>query len=169
MKTNAFKFINDLPQVIISFNTQTEDELLFTVILLRLSRKKDHCIDELFRDSPTELKIKELEVKRVGLLRKRYPKEANVFKVSLDKKKFLRKDFTIDLFKARQAVSNELNTIFNGIRDFNGGILSKQQEVFQELRNLVKEKSSNKDFLLENFFYSLTPPFTPNTHPSPFP
>ena len=51
-----------------------------------------------------------------------------------------------------------MNTIFNGIRDFNGGILSKQQEVFQELRNLIHETSSQKDFLLENFFYSITPP-----------
>jgi hypothetical protein len=70
----------------------------------------------------------------------------------------LRKDFSIDLFKARQALSSELNKIFKGIRDFNGGILSKQQEAFIALRNLLKDAPAYKDFLLENFFYSLTPP-----------
>lgn len=150
------KYLNDLPQVIISFNAQTEELLQFTVILLRILRGDEPSLADLFADVDTELKFQELEVKRVGMLRKRYPKEANVFKVSINKRKFLRKDFTIDLFKARQTVSHELNRIFKGIRDFNGGILSKQQEVFSELRNLIK--GPEKDFLLENFFYSITPP-----------
>lgn len=156
--SQQLKYTNDLPQVIISFNAQTEESLQFTVILLRVLREEDPPIAEIFSRSNSDLRIQELETKRVGLLRKRYPKEANVFKVSLNKKMFLRKDFTIDLFKARQVVSFELNKIFSGIRDFNGGILSKQQEVFTELRNLLQETSSPKDFLLENFFYSITPP-----------
>jgi hypothetical protein len=156
--SQQLKYLNDLPQVIISFNAQTEQQLQFTVILLRILREEDFSLTEIFSKATTELKIEDLEVKKVGLLRKRYSKEANVFKVSLDKKPFLRKDYTIDLFKARQSVSLELNNIFKGIRDFNGGILSKQQEVFQELRSLIKETSSDNDFLLENFFYSITPP-----------
>jgi hypothetical protein len=156
--SQQLKYLNDLPQVIISFNAQTEQQLQFTVILLRILRDNDPSLTEIFSTTSTDLKIEDLEVKKVGLLRKRYPKEANVFKVSLDKKQFLRKDYTIDLFKARQSVSLELNNIFKGIRDFNGGILSKQQEVFQELRSLIKETSSDHDFLLENFFYSITPP-----------
>ncbi len=156
--SQQLKYLNDLPQVIISFNAQTEQQLQFTIILLRILRDDDPSLIDIFSKTSTDLKIEDLEVKKVGLLRKRYPKEANVFKVSLDKKQFLRKDYTIDLFKARHSVSLELNNIFKGIRDFNGGILSKQQEVFQELRSLVKETSSDNDFLLENFFYSITPP-----------
>lgn len=155
--SQQLKYISDLPQVIISFNAQTEQALQFTVILLRVLREEDRSLPALFQAAGTDLKIEELEVKKVGLLRKRYPKEANVFKISLDKKKFLRRDFTIDLFKARQELSLELSQIFGGIRDFNGGILSKQQEVFQQLRTLVGNSSQN-DFLLENFFYSITPP-----------
>ena len=156
--SQQLKYTNDLPQLIISFNAQTEQSLQFTVILLRILRDNELSLPEIFAASGTEIKIEELEIKRVGLLRKRYPKESNVFKISLDKRKFLRRDFTIDLFKARQELSFELNSIFNGIRDFNGGILSKQQEVFQTLRGLINETSSQKDFLLENFFYSITPP-----------
>ncbi len=156
--SQQLKYINDLPQVILSFNTQTEHFLQFTVIVVRVLREGDLPLPDIFSSSQTPLAIEELEVKKIGLLRKRYPKESNLFKISLDKKKFLRRDFTIDLFKARQYLSCELNAIFNGIRDFNGGILSKQQEVFQALRALISESSSQKDFLLENFFYSISPP-----------
>jgi hypothetical protein len=158
--SQQLKYLNDLPQVIISFNAQTEQQLQFTVILLRILHDEALSLTEIVSKTASDLKITDLEVKKVGLLRKKYPKEANVFKVSLDKKQFLRKDHTIDLFKARQFVSFELNNIFQGIRDFNGGILSKQQEVFQELRSLIEEKSFNSDFLLENFFYSITPPLS---------
>jgi hypothetical protein len=127
------------------------------VILLRVLKGKTPSIMDCFSASP-ELAIRDLETKHIGMLRKKHVKEANVFKVALNKKKFLRKDFSIDLFKARQALSSELNKIFKGIRDFNGGILSKQQEAFIVLRNLLKDTPAYKDFLLENFFYSLTPP-----------
>lgn len=164
--SQQLKFVNDLPQVIISFNTQTEESLLFTVILVRIVRSNTRPLEEIFASIPSEIQIKEIETRKVGLLRKRLPKEANVFKISLNKKKFIRKDFTIDLFRARQIVSKELGRILKGIRDFNGGILSKQQEVFQELRTLVNETSSNKDFLLENFFYSITPPLRQSLIPA---
>ncbi len=155
--SQQLKFVSDIPQVIISFDSQNEESLFFTVILLRLHKEKDRPLKELFSSSKTSLTIKELETKPVGKLRKKHVKESNVFKVSLHKKKFLRKDFSIDLFKARQAVSLELETVFGGIRDYNGGILSKQLEVFQALQELLHE-ATYKDFLLENFFYSLTPP-----------
>ncbi|MBS0621046.1 MAG: hypothetical protein JSS61_06275 [Verrucomicrobia bacterium] len=150
-------YLNDLPQVIISFHAQSEEKLFFTVILLRILRGSEKPIASLFQQGQTILESGEVETKRVGLLRKRYPKEANVFQVSLPKKQFLR-NFSVDLFKARHAVSSELHRLFDGIRDFNGGILAKQQEVFQELQGMLKERTHHKDFLLENFFYSLTPP-----------
>ncbi|MES2121538.1 MAG: hypothetical protein V4492_02030 [Chlamydiota bacterium] len=164
--SQQLKFVSDLPQVIISFNAQTEESLLFTVILLRIVRSNTRSLTEIFSSIPSEIEVQEIETRKVGLLRKRLPKEANVFKVSLNKKKYIRKDFTIDLFKARQAVSKELGRILKGIRDFNGGILSKQQEVFHELRALVNETSSNKDFLLENFFYSISPPLRQSLIPA---
>lgn len=94
----------------------------------------------------------------MGLLRKKYPKEANVFTVKISKSPFLRKDYTLDLFKARQAVSAELFRIVGEMRDFNGGILSKQQEMFEELKSGLSVTDHAGDFLLENFFYSLSPP-----------
>ena len=158
--SRQLKYVNDLPQVIISFNTQTKHQLIFTVILLRVLNDSSPDIIHLFDKANTSIKIERLEVKSAGLLRKKYQKEANIFYIALNKTPFLRR-FSIDLFKARQFLSSELNRIFKGgIRDFNGGILSKQQEVFHELCSSFKELSSHEKFLLENFFYSLTPPLS---------
>jgi hypothetical protein len=151
------KYLHDLPQVVISFDTQTETELCFTVIALRIVKPNDKPLHTLLLASPSALTFEAPEVRHTGLLRKKYVKEANVFKVKLDKRPFLRKDYSLDLLKARQALSHELNHLLGGIRDFNGGILSKQQEVFQELRSSLGEIAQHHDFLLENFFYSLTP------------
>ncbi len=156
--SQQLKYIHDIPQVIITFDMQTEEELTFTVILLRLLKQSELSIPEIFQQARTELKLQSHEVKQVGILRKKYIKEANVFSVSVDKKQFLRKDYSLDLFRARQDLSSELHRILGGIRDFNGGILSKQQEVFQELRDSISDSNVHQDFLLENFFYSLSPP-----------
>src|SRR3990172_1813788 len=156
--SQQLKFLHDLPQVVISFDEQTETGLSFTVIALRILKPHDLSCHAIFSSAQSKLKFESLEVRQVGLLRKKYLKEANVFKARIEKRQFLRKDHSLDLFKARQAVSCELNRLFGGIRDFNGGILSKQQEVFQEFRDSIKDSEQNNDFLLKNFFYSLTPP-----------
>ncbi len=155
--SQQLKFFSDLPQVIISFDEQEEKELIFRVILLRILKNNTESLLDIFAAS-SELSIRDLEIRHVGTFRKKHIKEANVLKVAINKKKFLRKDFSIDLFKARQTLSSELDRIFKGIRDFNGGILSKQQEALLQLRSLLKGSVVYKVFLLENFFYSLTPP-----------
>lgn len=158
--SRQLKYVNDLPQVTISFNTQTKHQLIFTVILLRVLNSSSPDIISLFDKANTSITIERLEVKSAGMLRKKYRKEANIFHIAISKNQFLRK-FSIDLFKARQFLSSELNRIFKGgIRDFNGGILSKQQEVFHELQRSFKELPPHENFLLENFFYSLSPPLS---------
>lgn len=157
--SNQLKYVHDIPQVIVSFHQQTPGEVSFTVILLQLSKPDTVPIKNIFSESSTILKLNDLDVKIVGLLRKKYPKEANVFELSLDKSPFLRKDFSLDLYKARQAVIIELSELIGEFRDYNGGMISKQTEVFKELRTLVHSENIRNDFLLENFFYSLSPTY----------
>jgi len=164
--SHELKYVRDIPQVVISFDTQTESELAFTVILLRILQSKEASLEEIFRLSKSSIRFQDFDVKSVGLLRKKYVKEANIFSARLDKKSFLRKDYTLDLFKARQAVSAELALILGDIRDFNGGILSKQHELFHELRQALLSLGHNNDFLLENFFYSITPPLMQSLLPA---
>ncbi len=163
---NQLKYVKDMPQVVISFDTQGEGDMSFTIILLRLlNPKKSSPLKDLLSTPHTFLKFHDFEIKHVGNLRNKYVKEANIFKVILDKKPFLRKDYSLDLFKARQAVFSELSSILGEMRDFNGGILSNQHEIFHELKQTLLEEGHKDDFLLESFFYSINPPLMRSIFP----
>lgn len=156
--SSQIKYIDDLPQVFISFDEQTYDHLFFTVILIRILKPGDRSVEEIFADAETSLEFIPDRCKMVGMIRKKYPKEANVFRVRLPMRGFLRQDHSIDLTKARSGVVDELNRVIGEFRDFNGGMISKQNELLCNFRELLLSSSVKfNDLLLENFFYSLTP------------
>lgn len=157
--SSQIKFLRDAPQVFISFDQQTQSNLIFTVILVRVLKPGVPSIQELFKQSETFLEYIHDHCKLGGMLRKKYPKEATTFRVKLKNDQFMRKDHSIDLYKARQAVVMELRHILGDFRDYNGGMITKQHEVICAVRDLLKdcEKPICNDLLLENFFYSLTP------------
>lgn len=152
---NQIKFVRDIPQVYVSFDEQTYSHLFFTVILVRVLRPKDPPVEDLFRDS--NLEYIHDRCRFVGLTRKKYPKEATVFRLKLDKEDFLRHDYSIDLSEARQRVVAELISVVGEIRDYNGGMISKQNELLATLRQIVQREGYTDSLLLDNFFYSLTP------------
>lgn len=155
--SNQIKYIRDIPQVFISFDEQTFTHLFFTIIHVRVVKKNDKKIEELFKEADTFLEYIHDFSKTVGSIRKRYPKEATVFRVKLPKDMFLRDDHSIDLYKARQVVVAELERVLDKLRDYNGGMITKQNELLGKVRRLLAEDGVYNDLLLENFFYSLTP------------
>ena len=114
-------------------------------------------IQELFQRSKTFLKFIPDRVKTVGMLRKKYPKEAAVFRVRLSTSSFLRQDHSVDLLKARHVVTSELQRIVGEVRDYNGGMIAKQQEQFFGLKSLFPNMGRREEILLENFFHSIFP------------
>ncbi len=155
--SNQLKFSRDLPQVIINFDEQSESELSFTVICLRVLNSTDLSIQDLFEQSDSFLSFVPDRIKQVGLLRKKYPKEATVFRVKFSAYHFLRTDHSVDLFKARQAIVQELQRILGEFRDYNGGMIAKQHEQFIALKELFFQLDRNEELLLENFFHSIFP------------
>ncbi len=155
--SKQLKYIRDIPQVIITFDKQTDFKVSFTVILLRVLKPKMHSIKKLFGKSDTCLEFTPEQVRVVGHLRNKYEKEANVFRLEIDKTHFLRADHSIDLYKARRAVFMELVNVLGECRDYNGGLITKQNEVFCALKDLLGDMEEHHLFQLENFFYSLTP------------
>lgn len=156
--SNQIKYLSDIPQIIISFEEQKLSSLFFTVILVRVVKPSDHPIPELFKNSNTCLEYIHDRSKTVGFLRNKYTKEATVFAVKLPKENFMRRDHSIDLNKARQTVVNELTKVIGEIRDFNGGTISRQNELLCSLReDIMHEQVKYNELLLENFFYSLSP------------
>lgn len=153
--SHQLKFVRDLPQIIIDFNQQTEDSLEFIVILLRIILPGTESLESLLKRKFFALEYFADRTKIVGSLRKKYQKEANVFRVRIQKKSFLRQDHSVDLYKARQEVVKELTESIGEFRDYNGGIIAKETELFEALREKIDEKHT---YFLENFFYSLSPP-----------
>lgn len=156
--SNQIKYLRDIPQVSISFDEQTDRNLFFTIIIVKLATNENKPLQDGFKSGDTFLRYIHDRTKTVGYLRKKYPKEATVFRVKFPKDSFLRGDHSIDLYKARQAVVNELNRLFGEFRDFNGGMIAKQNELLTEVRaQLSREGAKYSEILLENFFYSLAP------------
>ena len=155
--SSQISYLRDIPQVFISFDEQTHSNVFFTVILVRVVRSDNKSVQEMFIDRSTCLEYIPDRVQIVGTLRKKHQKEATIFRVKMVKEQFLRSDHSIDINRARQTVVAELFNIMGDIRDFNGGMISKQNEMLEDLKALLKEDVRYSELLLENFFYSLNP------------
>lgn len=156
--SHQLKLVRDLPQVIIDFNQQLEDQLEFLVTVARVVKPNLPSIGACFESLPTFLEYIPERRKIVGALRKKYKKEASVFRLRIRKHPFLRTNHSVDLYKARNEVALELARLMGEFRDFNGGTISKETELFDKLKIQLGSKAVEHAFLLEDYFYSLTPP-----------
>jgi oligopeptide transport system substrate-binding protein len=155
--SRELKYVGDIPQVFVSYCGQNEEQLTFNVILARILKGDSLKVEEILADAPEGLEVHCEQERIVGMLRKRYRKEAYVFSVHMDKAAFFRRDHSIDLYRARKRVVSFLSERFGAVRDYNGGLMLKQGELLSAVRQLLCDEPLNDDFLLENFFYSLTP------------
>jgi hypothetical protein len=155
--TNQIKYVRDIPQVMINFDEQAHAHMYFTIIMARLLKNDMLPICELYKKNASRLEYLHDRSKIMGFVRKKYAKEASVFRVKLPKEGFLRADHSIDLYKARQLIVQELSNVFGEIRDYNGGMISKQTELFSTIRAMLNFVGELDELLLENFFYSLSP------------
>ncbi len=152
---DQLKTVRDLPQATITFEEQTHFDLFFTVVLLRLVKEKiEGVLPLLERQFPKIVFIPD-RIDSVGVLRKGHFKEATVFRVQLNKESFFRKDRSVDLYRARRAVVKMLTETLGPVRDYNGGLILKQNERLEDFMALASKE--HDPFLLENFFYSITP------------
>ncbi|GAB4228138.1 MAG: hypothetical protein Tsb0021_05360 [Chlamydiales bacterium] len=154
---NQIQYLSDPSQVFISFQEQTLTHIYFTVILVYLKSKSSLTTNHNLEQTTSKLQIYTEWTKPVGSIRKKYVKEAATMRVGVSKDAFLREDHSLDLYKARQVVFEELQRIFGPLRDYNGGLISKEGEQLSKLKQLLYSINIHQDFLVENFFYSLTP------------
>lgn len=157
---NQIKYLRDIPQVFISFDEQAYSHLYFTVILARVLKGNLTSVSDLFKENNTWIEYVHDRTKLMGYIRKKYPKEATVFRLKLPKEGFLRSDHSIDLYKARQTVVEEISRVIGEVRDYNGGMISKQHELLSNIRHMLSDVREYDELLLENFFYSLAPVVT---------
>ena len=155
--SHQLKYVKDLPQVIISFDEQTDKHLSFTVVLVRLLGDPASDPYTLCKQMHPQYEVIIERERKVGLIRNKYPKQALVLRVKLPSTPFLREDDSLDLYLARKEVVLELQKAFGDIRDFNGGMISKQSEAFLSLKKLLGSLAFQHKLLLENFFHAIYP------------
>lgn len=164
--SGELKNLYDIPQMMISFDQHSQNELTFTVVLLRVKKEGDLPIQQLLKDVDNRIQFISDRVQIVSYLEKNYPIEANVFRLEIRKlSMFLRMDFSVNLYLARQEIVFFLNKCIGEIRDYNGGMIVKQEELLSQFKRLFKDISKHFLELLENFFYSLNPIESQSTIP----
>lgn len=158
--TSQIKYVRDLPQVSIHYEKQTDSDLIFTVIIAKLL--KTIPLRKILEKSELKMDIDDIRV--MGYLKQKYPKEAAVLRLTVNKRPFFRADYSVDLLKARQKIVSDLRGSLGDFRDFNGGMILKQDESLQTLRQLLGKLEHEQELLLENYFYSLKPAVMQTVH-----
>ncbi len=155
--SKQIKYVKDLPQVIINYDSQNSNEIQFQIIMVRILQVQTPSIKQLIDSSCIFCHIHLEEVKTIGLLRNKYIKEANLFRISINKASFFRPDNSLDLRKARSMVAAELTKVIGEFRDYNGGMIAKQHYVFRQAKKLLPFLTQSQEHFLANVFYSLKP------------
>ena len=155
--SRQLRFVNDIPQAILSFDAQKEDDLCFTVIVARTTVEGSPAISDLFAKSNSGVRFFTDRVRQVGQLRRKYIKEAAVVRALVPYGAFLREDRSVDFFKAREYILNAVSDAIGEVRDFNGGMIHKQTEMLVSLKSSLGRLSESQNLLIEKFFFSLMP------------
>ncbi|MGB7979070.1 MAG: hypothetical protein WCF19_07945 [Chlamydiales bacterium] len=153
--SRQLRFVGDMPQITISFDEQKGSDLCFTVILLRVVSEKEPSVQEIFSAQKSELKYIPDRIRRVGHLRRKYVKEATVFRTVIAGDPFLRSDHSVDLYKAREFVLTQVSRILGPVRDYNGGMIYKLGESLNALKRALGRSAD--PILIEKFFYAIVP------------
>lgn len=147
--------VKDLPQIVIMFNEQTDENLIFTLVMVRPLFEMSPQIQKIVESDDFEVHIE--KVRPAGYIRKRVSKEASQIRICMRKIDYLREDFVVDLYMARQAIVFWLERYLGPVRDYNGGMISRQMEIFLDFQEKVRGNGSLHSHRLSNFFHALYP------------
>jgi hypothetical protein len=151
--SKELKTKEDYPQVAILFDSQSNDNLIFTAIIVRV--KKDQ--NEAFKIFESSLEKKyTCSIKHLRSLGEFKEGLEVTYKMKI--RYFMRDDYSIDIYRARAGVIKDLEKRFGIIRDYNGGMLEKQGGLLLEAETILKKKGVKNVVLIENFFYAIQPP-----------
>jgi hypothetical protein len=148
--SNEITSLEDLPQATINLDEQTDKEIIFQVVLVQPAPFHNFSLKGRFVECA-------FVPKRVTTVRHldNHPIQAHVFALHLTRNSaYLRSDGSLDFNLARQKVSSLLQAAIGYFRDYNGGLLLKQQEHLEKFKAAFPETDQD---LLEKFFYSITP------------
>ena len=153
--SKELRFIKDIPQVIITFDGQKEQEIFFTAIILRLLTEEAVLLENVLNKLQKNYNVTVERIKTFGTLRRKYVRQALVLRFVLKVTEHVKHHTHVDLYKARYEVYSHLKEAFGTIRDYNGSMIEGQNRHFEKLKKALKKNVN--DELLESFFFSIIP------------
>lgn len=140
----------DLPHAYISLDHHSGKEIVFRVILLYAAPYYRFSLNKCFFDC-TFISERVFTVRHID----NCPIEAQIFRLLFPREpSYLRSDGSLDFYFAREKAVDSIRAAIGEFRDYNGGILLKQQELFRDFKNSFPEVDQE---LLNIFFYTLMP------------
>lgn len=156
--SQELQYLSDLPQAMISLDSQTTTDLFFTIILVRLLKPGQPPLIKNFELLKSQAEFLPDRIQQIGFLRKSHPKEANVFHLRIPKdSSLLRVDYSVNFYLARGRAAAILSQAIGPFRDYNGGMILKQGELLYQFKDAFPEITLKNPEILENFFFSLNP------------
>jgi len=144
---------DDIPQVCITLDRHSGKEIVFYVSLVQVALPNRFSFKEgLFGCSFVLERI--LPVRHLNGC----PIEAHLFRLCIPcEPSLLRSDGSLDFYAARHKVVSILTSAIGEFRDYNGGLLIKQQELLYSFKELLPEIALIDSELMETFFHALVP------------
>lgn len=145
--------IQDIPQASINLDQQNTKEIVFRITLVYISPYHHFSLKECFLNckfvSHRLLTVRQLED---------HPIEAHIFYLHLPRDaSLIRSDGSLNFYAARQMISDLIKSAIGEFRDYNGGIIIKQQELLHDFKEKFSDIAHHEFNLIESFFYSLMP------------
>ncbi len=148
----------DIPQAMVCFDSCSPIHFAFRVILVRVLQSTSCSLSDCFQclqDPMVEFIPERTSI--VGYVGGQ-AKEASVFRLQITHSLSLtRTNSSLNLYQARKRVLSLLTKAVGEVRDYNGGLFSKQAELFAQFKDHFKKHAEVETELLEDFFYSLNP------------
>lgn len=148
----------DLPQVIISFQSQKRDILKFSAVAVRVRKKTAQSLEIFNNTLPDSVQLAIQRTMPLMALERNYLKEALILSFEIDCSLFLKKNWSIDLRQARNYIVKIIEQIFGPFRDYYGGLISQQDKQLERIKTRLNKGHENFYPLLGELFYSITPP-----------
>ncbi len=140
---------NDIPQISINFKGQTTNALEF-IIYMAYPQKRD-LLKKITANLPAFISL---------TLHTSFVNQGDLFAASAVFSLYFpidRIDQPINLLSIRKSITVLLEDIIGHFRDFNGGLLIKQEDVFEKIKLKLNPVISNFNFFASRLFYSLKP------------
>jgi hypothetical protein len=143
----------DYPQVAVLFDSQSNDSLIFTAIIVQVKSE----------EKPPAFKVFESGIQNKFTCKIKHLRSLGDFKEGLEvvyKMKirfYMREDYSVDIYRARARIVKDLQNRLGIIRDYNGGLLEKQGGLLSQVEIALRKKGVKNIVLIENFFYSMQP------------